>query len=315
MVTDFVTISLLVVITLFPIVVVSQTPFRQLHFPPGRPGGFSVVVAPSGGVIFTGVGDGRVLQYRGPMAGWRIFAYTTPTRYRETCDDTTDSVSKPVCGYPLGLAYNELIGQLYIADAYQGLMMAGPNAGKLAAPIATAVEGVPFSATTAIDFNPVTGIVYFVDRSTKYQISDSTLATESNDTTGRLMQYDTNTRQTTVLLRNLGFPGGVAVSNDGSYVLVSETSLNKTTRFWVTGPKANTSETFMTNIIRPENIKRTILGKFWIDAMMVNHETMVPIRVRAEAIEKETTGTIIETTLLQPEYYGGVYVSEMHPVL
>ncbi|CAN1856469.1 Protein STRICTOSIDINE SYNTHASE-LIKE 12 [Linum perenne] len=146
-------------------------------------------------------------------------------------------------------------------------------------------------------------------------LHDSTLAIESNDTTGRLMHYDTNTRQATVLLRNLGFPGGVAVSNDGSYVLVSETSLNKTTRFWVTGPKANTSETFMTNIIRPENIKRTILGKFWIAAMTVNHETMVPIRVRAEAIEKETTGVVIETTLLQPEYYGGVHVSEMHPVL
>ncbi|CAN0902335.1 Protein STRICTOSIDINE SYNTHASE-LIKE 10 [Linum grandiflorum] len=306
---SIVVISLLVAFSTFPSVAASRTS-RQDHFPAG-----SVAVAP-GGVIFTGVGDGRILQYRGPLAGWRIFAYTTPTR--ETCDNQTEPDSEPVCGYPLGLAYNSLTGELYIADPYQGMMIAGPDAGMLATPLATTAEGVPFSATTAIDFDPVNGIIYFIDRSTKYRIRDSTLAIESNDTTGRLMQYDTNTRRVTVLLRSLGFPGGVAVSNDGSFVLVTETSLNKTTRFWVTGPKANTAEPFLTNIIRPENIKRTILGKFWIAAMVANQpssESMVPIRVIAEEIQKRANGAIIYRTSLEPEFYGGVHVSEVYPVI
>ncbi|CAN0902338.1 Protein STRICTOSIDINE SYNTHASE-LIKE 12 [Linum grandiflorum] len=286
--------------------VMSQT-FRQLHFPPGKVGGESIAFETPGGVFYTGVRSGQILQYRGPTAGWLDFAFTAPTRSRTTCDNTTDPDLGPVCGYPLGLAYSGLTRQLVIADAYQGLLTVGPE-GRLATLLANSAEGVPFTATNGVDIDPITGNIYFTDSSTKFQIRNSTLAVNSNDTTGRLMQYNTNTRQVTVLLRNLGYPGGVAVSADGSFLLVTETSLNKTTRYWLRGPTANTTEPFIANIVRPDNIKRTAAGDFWIAARAVNQPSTtsrVSIRVRVDR-----TGRVSETTSLVPQY-GDIRITEV----
>ncbi|CAL1369865.1 unnamed protein product [Linum trigynum] len=80
-------------------------------------------------------------------------------RSRAVCDNTTDPDMGPVCGYPLGLAYNPLTRQLIIADAYLGLLTSGPD-GRLAKPLATAAEGVPFVATNAVDVDPLSGNIY-----------------------------------------------------------------------------------------------------------------------------------------------------------
>ena len=78
------------------------------------------------------------------------------------------------------------------------------------------------------------------------------------------MRYDPSTNQTTVLLRNLTVPSGVAVSKDGSFVLVSEYLANRIQRVWLKGPRANSSELFMLLAGRPDNIKRNAGGQFWI---------------------------------------------------
>ncbi|CAN1159219.1 Protein STRICTOSIDINE SYNTHASE-LIKE 10 [Linum perenne] len=262
-----------------------------------------------------------------------------------TCDNTTNPNLGPVCGYPLGLAYNVLTKQLIIADAYQGLLAVRPNT-RLATPLATSAEGVPFVATNAVDIDQTTGNIYFTDSSTRFQIRsiicilksysftifyiviffmnnlwsvesydftkntcrNSTLAVNSNDTTGRLMMYNASTGQVTVLLRNLGYPGGLALSNDGTFLLVVETSLNKTTRFWLRGPQANTAEPFIADIVRPDNIRRTAVGDFWIAARQVNHPSMtqrVSIRVRVDR-----TGRVSETTPLVLQY-GDIRITEV----
>ncbi|CAI0400573.1 unnamed protein product [Linum tenue] len=161
----------------------------------------------------------------------------------------------PVCGYPLGLAYNPLTRQLIIADAYLGLLTAGPD-GRLAKPLATAAEGVPFVATNAVDVDPLTGNIYFTDCSTRYQIRNYRQALLANDATGRLMKYDVSTGQVTVLLSNLGFPTGVALSGDGSVVLVSEATRSQLTRLWLKGPRANTAEVVLSDVVEPDNIRR-----------------------------------------------------------
>ncbi|CAN0926995.1 Protein STRICTOSIDINE SYNTHASE-LIKE 12 [Linum grandiflorum] len=297
---------LVVVFCACPSHVMSQT-FRQLHFPPGKFGGESIAFETPGGVFYTGVRSGEILKYRGPAAGWLNFAFTAPTRSRTICDNTTDPDLGPVCGYPLGLAYNRLTRQLVIADAYQGLLTVGPE-GRLATLLANSAEGIPFTATNGVDIDPITGNIYFTDSSTKYQIRNITVAVNSNDTTGRLMQYNINTKQVTVLQRNLGYPSGVAVSADGSFLLVSETSINKTTRYWLRGPMANTTEPFLARIVQPDNIKRTAVGDFWIAARAVTQTSQtntVSIRVRVDR-----TGRVSETTTLVPQY-GNTRISEV----
>ena len=60
------------------------------------------------------------------------------------------------------LAFYFKTNQMYITDAYHGLLLAEPN-GRLAATIATAAEGVPFKLPFHLDVDQATGDVYFTD--------------------------------------------------------------------------------------------------------------------------------------------------------
>lgn len=51
---------------------------------------------------------------------------------------------------------------------------------------------------------------------------------------------------------------------DGSFVLVSEFIGNRIQKFWLRGPKANTSEVLLSFQGRPDNIKTTTRGTFWV---------------------------------------------------
>ena len=86
----------------------------------------------------------------------------------------------------------------------------------------------------------------------------------SGDRTGRLMKYDPYTKKTTVLLRGLAFANGVALSSDGSFLLVAETTAQKIHKVWLRGPKAHTSELLVVLERPPDNIKRTRGGAFWV---------------------------------------------------
>ena len=72
-----------------------------------------------------------------------------------------------ICGRPLGLRFNRRTGDLYIADAYLGLMRVGPEGGQ-ATMLVNEVDGVPLRFTNDLDVAS-DGSVYFTDSSSKYQ--------------------------------------------------------------------------------------------------------------------------------------------------
>lgn len=72
-----------------------------------------------------------------------------------------------ICGRPLGLRFDRRTGDLYIADAYFGLMKVGPEGG-LATTLSTEAEGVPLTFGNDLDIDHE-GNVYFTDSSTKYR--------------------------------------------------------------------------------------------------------------------------------------------------
>jgi sugar lactone lactonase YvrE len=45
--------------------------------------------------------------------------------------------------------------------------------------------------------------------------------------TGRFLMYDSISKKTKVLIQGLRFPNGVAVSKDGSFVVVAETGMSR----------------------------------------------------------------------------------------
>jgi len=72
-----------------------------------------------------------------------------------------------ICGRPLGLRFDKKTGELYIADAYLGLLKVGPEGG-LATSLATEAEGVPLRFTNDVDVDSE-GNVYFTESSSIYQ--------------------------------------------------------------------------------------------------------------------------------------------------
>lgn len=70
------------------------------------------------------------------------------------------------CGRPLGLRFDKESGDLYIADAYYGLLVVGPEGG-FATPLVTHVEGKPILFANDLDIHS-NGSIFFTDTSKRY---------------------------------------------------------------------------------------------------------------------------------------------------
>ena len=77
-------------------------------------------------------------------------------------------VPESLCGRPLGLQFHRRSGDLYIADAYLGLLRVSARGG-LAEVVATEAGGEPFNFLNGLDVDQRTGDVYFTDSSTTYR--------------------------------------------------------------------------------------------------------------------------------------------------
>ncbi|XXG82526.1 hypothetical protein AAC387_Pa10g0454 [Persea americana] len=223
----------------------------------------SMAFDPLGRGPYTGVADGRILFWNGES--WRDFAYTSPNR-SELCDPKPSPLSymknEHICGRPLGLRFDKKTGDLYIADAYFGLMKVGPEGG-LATSLVTEAEGVPLRFTNDLDIDDE-GNIYFTDSSAHYQRRNFMQLVFSAENSGRLLKYESLTQRTTVLLRNLQFPNGVSMSRDGSFFVFSEGSLGRLRRFWLKGDKAGTSDVFALLPGFPDNVRTNEKGEFWV---------------------------------------------------
>ncbi|MED6110365.1 hypothetical protein PIB30_042154 [Stylosanthes scabra] len=239
----------------------------RLQLPSPLTGPESLAFDRNGGGPYVGSSDGRIFRYiaSGPQSGSFVeYGYSSPIRNKAMCDGLTDfSTIQTICGRPLGLGFNHQTNELYVADAYFGLIKIGPNGG---APtqLVRDVQGTPLNFTNALDVDPETGIVYFTQASANYQFRDLTALLNSGDSSGSLFMFDPRTNQTRELLRGLAMAAGVAGSSDGSFVLVTEFLGRRIQRFWVRGDRANTSDTFAVLLGSPDNIKRNPSNQFWV---------------------------------------------------
>ncbi|KAL2465942.1 Protein STRICTOSIDINE SYNTHASE-LIKE 10 [Abeliophyllum distichum] len=168
-----------------------------------------------------------------------------------------------ICGRPLGLRFHKKTGDLYIADAYLGLQVVGPTGGK-ATQLVAEVDGQPLHFTNDMDIDEENEVIYFTESSTKFHRREFIPSVLTLDKTGRLMKYDISSKNATVLLQGLTFPNGVALSEDRSFVLVSETTTCRIIRFWLQGPNAGKHEIFVEVQGFPDNIRRNSDGDFWV---------------------------------------------------
>jgi sugar lactone lactonase YvrE len=164
-------------------------------------------------------------------------------------------------GRPMGMKFDQN-GNLVVCDAYKGLLSVDKR-GAISV-LATSAEGKPFKFIDALDIGD-NGAIYFTEASNKFDLRDYLYEFFESRPNGRFMSYDPATKQVTVLMKDLYFANGVAVSQNQDFVLVNETSRYRVKRYWLAGPKAGTNDIFIDNLPGfPDNLSSNGKGRFWL---------------------------------------------------
>lgn len=192
------------------------------------------------GRVYAGLHDGRIVRIE---ADGRVATFV----------DTR--------GRPLGMDF-DAAGNLIVADAYKGLLSIDPQ-GQIKV-LTTEAEGVPFKFTDDLDIAS-NGTIYFSDASSRFEQPDYLLDLLEARPHGRLLSYNPHSGETRVLLNDLYFANGVALSANEDFVLVNETYRYRITRYWLKGEQAGTHDVFIDNLPGlPDNLQGDRAGTFWV---------------------------------------------------
>ncbi|MFI0808995.1 SMP-30/gluconolactonase/LRE family protein [Streptomyces echinatus] len=253
----------------------------------GGHGPEDVVPDPYGRVL-TGVADGRILRVHHPgdplSARVEVLAETG--------------------GRPLGL---ELLpdGDLLVCDADRGLLRVSTGDGTVRV-LADSAAGEPLrfcsNAVALAD-----GSVYATVSSRRYSLDRWIGDIVEHTGTGRLLRLAPEGGEPEVLLDGLQFANGLAVSADGSFLVIAETGACRLTRYRLTGPRAGHAEPFADLPGMPDNLWREGPdGPLWValasprvPALHLLHRTPPAVRraaaraaVRAPYRPSGTTGVL-----------------------
>nr|XP_027117933.1 protein STRICTOSIDINE SYNTHASE-LIKE 11-like [Coffea arabica] len=274
---------------------------QKLDLPVPGPESYAFDLAGHG--PYTGVADGRILKYEGPILGFVEYGYTKKNRSKQLCDniDTTDLAK--ICGRPLGIGFYYKTGELYTADAGLGLVVVGPEGGP-GKQLASGAEGVPFGLPDGLEVDQKTGVIFFTEASSRYNISQISQIISTRDASGRLLKYDPQTKKVTVLLRSLAGPAGVAISRDGSYLLVTEFLNQRVLKYWLKGPLANTTRVLVNLSGSPDKIKRNSRGDYWIGLNVQSQGPNPTTIIQGQRINGK--GHILETITFSPDFNASV---------
>ncbi|CAI9101801.1 OLC1v1039215C1 [Oldenlandia corymbosa var. corymbosa] len=240
------------------------TRFSKLDLPPGPFGPDSVSLDPSNTGPYVGVSDGRILKYNGKE--FVDFAYLSPNWTKELCEGVRNLSMGPICGRPLGFSFDSNTGNLYVVGAYGGFYRVSPGGGK-ANLIASGVNNVKFNYLNGIDVDSNKRVVYFTDTSLVYNFTDALLSRPEipGDSSGRLIKYDIEKKQLTVLLDKLPRPTGPAVSEDSTFLVYGSFTTQRIFKYHLIGPKKGATEVLIDNLPGfPVKIKRAPCGSFWV---------------------------------------------------
>ncbi|MCO5598987.1 hypothetical protein L7F22_053086 [Adiantum nelumboides] len=220
---------------------------------------------------YAGLADGRVVRFSSSNSSWDLFAIPSP-RWNASCLTSPSNLSTRAerteyeerCGRPLGLRFNKADDNLYFADAYYGLLAVGPEGGVarvLTQQAGTPAQPIKFANDLDIHSN---GSIFFTDSSTRHNRLDHQRILLETENTGKLLRYDPSTGETFVVLTGLNFPNGVQLSDDESFLLLTETTNCRVLRYWLEGPKKGSLEVFANLPGFPDNVRMNAKGQYWV---------------------------------------------------
>ena len=211
----------------------------------GKPNNFGpedVAVSSLDGHVYTGLGDGSILRIDPDSGAVSIFANTG--------------------GRPLGVTFSASGDRLYVADGHLGLLSIDTS-GKVTL-LASNADGESVEFADNLDV-VADGTIWFSAPTRQHTLEQVELDVWDSRPTGRLLRFDPRTGRAEKVLDNLFYANGVAVSQDGSFVLVAEFLAFRIQRYWITGPHQGSHEVFIDNLPGyPDNITRTPDGTFLV---------------------------------------------------
>ena len=173
-----------------------------------------------------------------------------------------------VGGRPLGIE-TAADGSLIIANAVSGIQRVAAD-GSVSV-ILDQIESTPLVNANNLGIAP-DGTIYFSQSSTRFTAADfggsyqaSLLDIMEHGGRGNVYSFDPATGAVARLLTGLNYANGVAVSSDGSYLLVAETGHYRILKHWLSGDTAGQTEVLLDNLPGfPDNIKNGFNDRFWI---------------------------------------------------
>ncbi len=215
--------------------------------------------------------------------GWVYAAVASGAIVRMRPDGSAKEVVVNTGGRPLGFDFDAQ-GAMIIADP-----MAGEHGGLLRADLSPgAAKGAALELLTdQVGGDPIryadgvivarSGKIYFTDASRRFgakawggTFNASVLDIVEHQATGRLLEYDPATKATRVLLKDLCFANGLALSADEQHVFVNETGAYRIWKVAVTAADVSAAEptpaatVLLDNLPgHPDNLMRGLNGRIW----------------------------------------------------
>lgn len=171
-------------------------------------------------------------------------------------------------GRPLGVEADR-DGSLVIANAELGIQRVADD-GSITT-LLDEIDGETLANANNLGIN-TDGVIYFSQSSTKFtsagfggSYAASLLDILEHGGHGNVYSFDPASGTVSHLMTGLNYANGVAVSEDGRFLVVSETGHYRILKHWLEGEQAGQTEVLIDNLPGfPDNIKNGSNGRFWI---------------------------------------------------
>jgi len=173
-----------------------------------------------------------------------------------------------VGGRALGIE-TDADGSFVVANAHIGLQRISPDGS--VETLLSEVDGRPlvYADDLAIAAD---GTVYFSEASTKFGAKDSggtyegsLLDIMEHGGHGQIIEFNPDTGDARVIIDGLNFANGVAISEDQTFLLISDLGSYRILKHWLRGPDSGTTVVLLDNLPAfADNINNGLNGRFWI---------------------------------------------------
>ena len=165
-------------------------------------------------------------------------------------------------GRPLGLHIDKE-DHLIIADAEKGLFKLDTQKNSLKL-LFNKYEGifVPFLDDVTVGKN---GIIYFTQASDVYSFKEYKKDFIYHKGTGKVFSFDPQTKESKLLIKDLNFANGIAISKNDDFILINETGKYRVLKYFLKGPKIGKTEVLIDNLPGfPDGISSNGKDIFWL---------------------------------------------------